>query len=275
MQTHCPAPPELLLIALESARESEAPKTAVHLRECASCRTAIQELREIASALQASARRSPMSGDCLDEIAVARVAEQGANNAELRDHIAHLAACASCRETLASVTALLVDPAVSAESARTTGDVAAPATRRWRVAGVGVIAAAAAAVMLMVEAPDRGSRGADRGTAAATTETHREQGMTTTVAPTLIAPTGVTAAPDAFTWTSVPKADRYRLTLFDREGTTLWQAEGTDTAMAAPRSLVIGEGATLLWKVEARTGWDRWVESELVEFSRASAKRVP
>ena len=99
--------------------------------------------------------------------------------------------------------------------------------------------------------------------------------MTTTVAPTLIAPIGVTQATDSFTWTSVPKADRYRLTLFDRAGTMLWQAEGSDTAMAAPRSVVIGESATLLWKVEARTGWDRWVESELIEFSRATAKRIP
>jgi hypothetical protein len=275
MQTRCPAPPELLLIALESAHESAAPKTAVHLKECASCRTTILELREIASALQASAQPSPKSGDCLDEMSVARLAEQGATSAELHAHIAHLATCATCRETLASVTVLLLDPAVAAEAARTTGHVVAPAMRRWRVAGVGVIAAAAAAVVLMVAGPARGSRGADRSTVAVGAETHREQGMTTTVAPTLIAPTGVTQTPDSFTWTSVPKADRYRITLFDREGTTLWQAEGVDTAMAVPRSLVIGEGATLLWKVEARTGWDRWVESELVEFSRASAKRVP
>jgi predicted anti-sigma-YlaC factor YlaD len=274
MQTRCPAPPELLLIALESAHEPEAPATTDHLRGCTSCRMAILQLRESASVLQSAPQASSM-GECLDEMSIARLAEHGATDAELRDRISHLAACATCRETLASVTVLLRDPAVAAESDPMAGVVGAHAMRRWRVTGVGVLAAAAAVVKLMVSTPVGRMRGADHQIVTASTETHREQGVTTTVAPTLIAPIGVTQAADSFTWASVPKADRYRLTLFDREGTMLWQAEGTDTAMAAPRSLVIDESATLLWKVEARTGWDRWVESELVEFSRVSAKRIP
>lgn len=273
MQTRCVAPPELLLIAFESAREPDARGTADHLRECASCRSAILELREIASVLQSSAPPSPNAGECLDEMSLARLAEQGATSAGLHDGIAHLAACPSCRETLASVTDLLLDPSVAAESARTMNVVGASAMRRWRVAGVGVIAAAA--VALLVGRPVGGVRGADRDIVAAGAEAHRAQVVTTTVAPTLIAPIGVTVGAESFTWTSVPKADRYRLTLFDRDGTMLWQAEGPDTAMVAPRSLVIGERATMLWKVEARTGWDRWVESDLVEFSRESVKRIP
>ena len=70
-------------------------------------------------------------------------------------------------------------------------------------------------------------------------------------------------------WTSVPRADRYRLTVFDRDGTVVWEAEGSDTAVALPRSILDGRGTALLWKVEARTGWDRWVASELIEFSVA------
>ena len=98
--------------------------------------------------------------------------------------------------------------------------------------------------------------------------------MTTTVAPSLIAPLGAMAA-DTFRWTSVPRADRYRLTVFDREGRTVWEVEGTDTAVARPDPLPRQRGTAYLWKVEARTGWDRWVASELVEFSAAPAGRIP
>jgi len=99
--------------------------------------------------------------------------------------------------------------------------------------------------------------------------------MTTTVAPNLIAPIGAVAAADTFRWTSVPRADRYRLTVFDREGTAVWEAEGSDTAMGPPKSITGERGTAYLWKVEARTGWDRWVASELVEFSVAPTRRIP
>jgi hypothetical protein len=68
-------------------------------------------------------------------------------------------------------------------------------------------------------------------------------------------------------WTSVTGADRYRVTLFDAQGLVLFETQVGDTIARLPDSLTFARGQTYLWKVEARTGWDRWAASELVEFS--------
>jgi hypothetical protein len=83
------------------------------------------------------------------------------------------------------------------------------------------------------------------------------------------------AAADTFRWSNVPHADRYRLTLYDRNATVVWEAEGSDTAMVTPPSITLDGRAVYLWRVQARTGWDRWVASDLIEFSVMPQQRIP
>ena len=272
MMTRCPAPPELLLYALQLSVDRESRDTVHHVSVCAACQSAVVGMREVASSLQLSAGNVAATENCLDEMTVANVVEQGVSMSEHPDVIAHLATCARCREQVTSVARLLRDPFTATEIRRIERSAVASVTRRWRVAGAGALTALAAAVAFIIASS--GDRVGVRQPMVAVTdsETHREQSVTTTVAPSLIAPIGAVAAADSFSWTSVPRADLYRLTLFDREGTVVWEAEGSDTVMASPKS-VIGERG-YLWKVEARTGWDRWVESGLMEFLVSRTGRI-
>jgi len=154
---------------------------------------------------------------------------------------AHLVDCADCRNELIEVTRLL----------RTR-------SRRW-VLSVGA-AAAAAAVLLVVIWPRQGHQSPEQ-------PGHREPAVTTTVAPVAVAPSGAIASARELVWTAVPHADRYRLTLFDSAGTVVWERETGDTAASLPDTLQLKRGARYLWKVEAQTGVNRWVSSELVVFS--------
>ena len=61
-------------------------------------------------------------------------------------------------------------------------------------------------------------------------------------------------------------ANRYRVTLYDSTGRVLWEAATTDTLVALPDSLALRHDARYFWRVHARTGFDRWTESNLVEF---------
>jgi hypothetical protein len=153
---------------------------------------------------------------------------------------AHLVDCAECRDELVDLTRLL----------RTRP------RRRW-VLSVGV-AAAAAAVLLLVLLPQR-TESPGPG--------YREPAVTPTVAPVAVAPNGAIATAAQLVWTAVPHADRYRLTLFDSAGTVLWERETVDTAARLPDTLRLKRGVSYFWKVEAQTGVNRWVSSELVGFS--------
>lgn len=160
---------------------------------------------------------------------------------------AHLAECADCRGEVVAVARLL--------------RAAAP-RRRWYVPA-GIAAAAALALLL---APWR-SPPAPPGEPVL-----REPAVTTTAAPIPIAPLGAVAVAPALTWSSVPHADRYRLTVFDRDGSIVWQTEATDTMVALPAGVRIAAGTPYFWKVAARTGWDRWVASDLATFTLDAAR---
>jgi hypothetical protein len=55
--------------------------------------------------------------------------------------------------------------------------------------------------------------------------------------------------------------------VFDAAGTLHWDVSTRDTVLALPRSLP-RFGRAMYWsRVEARTGWDRWVESEWTSFT--------
>jgi len=49
----------------------------------------------------------------------------------------------------------------------------------------------------------------------------------------------------------------------------LFETQLADTLAALPDSILLDPGRPYLWKVEARTGWQRWSASGLVEFSIA------
>ena len=93
-----------------------------------------------------------------------------------------------------------------------------------------------------------------------------EEPVTLISAPILLKPTGTVARVDALSGRSVPRATQYRLTLFTQEGTTAWDTETSDTTVALPANVHLVSGATYYWKVEARTDWNRWTSSDMVEI---------
>jgi hypothetical protein len=129
---------------------------------------------------------------------------------------------------------------------------------RWRGAYRIALPLAAAAVLLLVFAWPRGREsGGHRGQPPAAPT------------PTPIAPVGVVASGSPLQWTAVAGADRYRVTLSDTSGRLLFETQVTDTIVSLPDSIVLVAGHSYVWLVEARTGFDRWSTSRLVEFSIA------
>ena len=70
-------------------------------------------------------------------------------------------------------------------------------------------------------------------------------------------------------WHLLERADRYRGTLFDASGVVVWRTETGDTVAALPDSVRLEPGATYLWRVDARVDVDRWVQSEMLQFTVA------
>jgi hypothetical protein len=178
------------------------------------------------------------------EVALYVDAEHG-RSAEIQTH---LAVCVECRTEVADVGRLV----------RTLPDV----RRSWvrRRVWLPVAAAAAAAVVLLF-----------RPTPSPVE--HREGAVTTIMAPVPLTPAGFAASTAALVWSSVPLAHAYHARVFDEHGTVLWQRETTDTIVAIPASVALRPGARYYWNVEARTGFDRGVTSELTEFTVRRARR--
>jgi hypothetical protein len=169
--------------------------------------------------------------------------------------LSHLADCPPCRHRLATFTRLLSDPEITL--AQRESDRGA----RWPMGRIPLLATAASAAVLLVFASGDGADSVGSGPPAdpSTTELlHRERGITTTLAPRIV-PSAL--SPDTLQWTTVPRADRYQILMFDREGSLVWEDQTSDTAVALPQVLARRAG-TYVWKVEARTGWDRWVASD-------------
>lgn len=205
-----------------------------------------------------AARAGPAGPDCFDEETIAAVVDGALDPGERRAAIEHLAACARCRSAVASISRLLADDAVAAASAE--GTARRPG-RRW---GVPLGLAAAAALVLVFAWPRRVDDGLP---------VHRDPTLTAASTPALVAPVGTIAAAGVLQWRAVTGASRYRLTLFDAQGRVLYETQLADTAAILPDSVAVVSGQSYLWKVEARTGWDRWTTSPLVEFRVAPAAR--
>ncbi len=241
----CPAPESLV----RSALGGRDPALARHVAGCPTCQAEIARLREAADVLRtpASLERLIETPDCLDELVIADFVE-GRLAPEARPPVvAHLLTCARCRSLVRATRRLLADPAVTPEVPRR--------WRRWSVP----LGIAAAAVLLLALWP---SSSDDRGPVPGL----REPTLTTTVAPSPIAPRASVTRVDRLVWSSVPRAERYRLRLYDTEGSVLWTVETGDTSVALPDSVRLSPRVTYFWKVEAQTEWRRWAASDLVEF---------
>jgi len=201
------------------------------------------------------ALRENASHGCLDEDALAAfVSGVGAGRAEA---LAHLTTCARCRHAVAMLTRLVTDEHIASEVRRSRAP-AWPRRVRWTV---GMAAAAAIALLLL-----RPSRTDDLVLPGSEL---REPPITVVGGPALIAPRGRVAAVTILTWSHVPRAARYRLRLYDSVGTAVWENETTDTTVTVASAIPLASGATYFWRVEAKTGRNRWVASELAQFTLA------
>jgi hypothetical protein len=176
----------------------------------------------------------------------------GAISQEERGRIqAHLAACADCRAEVRDVRAVVrALPGVR------------PVRRPFWIPAAAA-AAAAAVVLVWLRPPSARTAIGDE---------HRNGSVTTTVAPRQVAPAGAVAAVDKLVWSSAPGADAYRVRLFDANGTVLWEEQTIDTVAPLPASIALRASTSYYWKVEARTGFDRWAASDLIEFVVAHSR---
>jgi hypothetical protein len=204
---------------------------------------------ELGRVLNTRVRSEATTPACLDDETIAALAD-GTLNPQLRASVvSHVAACARCRGALASVARALADPAVARELSAAGGG-----RRSYRII---VPLAAAAVLLLLLRSPSPQDGG------------HRGGGIPGANAPVPVSPVGTVADASVLVWRSVTGADAYRVTLFDAQGRVAYETRATDTATSLPDSVVLVAGRPYLWKVEARTGFDRWITSELVEFSVA------
>jgi hypothetical protein len=163
----------------------------------------------------------------------------------------HLATCVECRDEVVALR-----PLVSAPSSR----------RRILRAGLALGSAAAAVVVLLVQ-PGQVPN-------PEPSQQHRDpsQGAATVLVPRT--PSGPGSRPLMLVWSPLDLAKRYRVLVFDAEGTILYRVEATDSALRLPDSVRLSPGQSYFWKVEADTGFDRWVSSKLIEFSVGTAQKV-
>ena len=105
------------------------------------------------------------------------------------------------------------------------------------------------------------------------TATHRSTPVTTFPAASLLSPVGGVQEATALRWGSVSMADQYRVTLYQEDGTVLFESLVADTFVLLPDSVRPAAGGTYFWTVAARTGYDRWVRSNMAEFHVAPERR--
>ena len=260
MTLTCPSQPELLLFALADASAAADP-IARHVAECASCQVRVAEFRRLASGIRASASGEVGGdGECLDEVALAEFVEGIADVGRRERSILHLAACGHCRRQLASLVDLLADPSIAGEVRQVERLRDRPAPRRRFLAGAGLIAAAAAAVLIVwtgiMSLHPSGPETRDS-----------ETSPTLSLVPRPLAPLGDVSRPDTLLWSAVPDVARYRVTLFTSEGQAAWQTTTSDTFATLPDTLRLAMATPHYWQVKAETAFGRWVESELVAFT--------
>ena len=224
-----------------------------HLEDCATCTDEVRRLQQVRGVLREGSDAEATRSDCPDDETLAALAAGELASGDRSEVVAHLAACGRCRAVVASLARAYADPSVADA---TSGAVRRTGRRLDRF----VIPAAAAAVLLVAVLA--------RPTAnAPSSPAHRASDVELMATPVPISPLGAVGRPSSLRWGAVNRADRYRVTLYRADGSTLYQLELPDTAAPLPDSVPLPAGDRYLWKVEARTGWDRWTTSELVSFT--------
>lgn len=212
----------------------------------------LDALRAALQELEAAGRPAPTS-PCLDADVLAALASVSLPASLRPAALSHLAECPDCRAATSSLARALADPAVRGAIASLPGVSAGRERRLFRY----LLPAAAAAVFVALWA----------GNGARPEPGHRAPAITAADTPEPIAPLGADQRADALRWSAVPGVDRYRVTLFDAVGRMLFEAELQDTLVMLPVTVELLPGRAYFWKVEGRTGWDRWSASPLLEFS--------
>jgi hypothetical protein len=262
---NCPGPAELIALALDEAANEP---IARHAFGCARCRREVISLREGVNALRVGRIAATIPAiRCLADDQLAALADGPDEEADAGT-LEHLGRCPLCSARLAGVTRLLRDEEIARQLRRLeVDDPILPRRARVRAATVIATFAAAAVAAVLLPLPIGRTPAPPSEVAPA----HRESAITTTVAPRIVPPGATAGASDSLRWTSVPRADRYELKMFDREGTLVWNPVTSDTVIPLPANLSRGDAPiTYLWKVEARTGWDRWVASEWADLTVGS-----
>lgn len=203
--------------------------------------------------LRAEARAGAPTPSCLDDGTLAALVEGSLDAATREAVLPHVAACAWCRDAVASVTRALADDRVAREVTALDG------RDRGRLLRILLPLAAAAGLLFVLVWPRPMVDGGHRGPPSVAS------------APVPIAPVGVVASASPLVWTAVVGADRYRVTLAEAAGHVLYETQVADTVLALPDSVALVAGRPYVWLVEARTGFDRWQTSQLVEFSTTGA----
>jgi hypothetical protein len=257
-------PEETELVQLAFADTRVGDKVLQHVAECAECRGVVDALRTQANALRLTAIPTmDTTPECLDDESIAAFASAHVDPDASQAAINHLLGCARCAQEVASVARLLDASDVRIEIERL-GKRADGAHTRHIVRGLAILGVLAAGlvIMLLPASSQIGKR------------LFREESVTGATAPRLLAPVDVARPSDTLRWTSVPRADRYRITVFARDGSVIWEAQTRDTAVALSDRMTRVPDDTILWRVEAHVGWeDRWASSALAMLTIRRAQR--
>jgi len=255
--TTCPDDLTLLSFAMGATDDPRRDANiAAHLEGCASCRAMVVRHRELAASVRRATREAKdVGGECLDELTIAALAEGDIAEDARVAAMAHLVTCASCRSQLTELRAALNDAEVTAASPR------AATTRRLRPTFMsGVSAAGLAAAAVLVFAIGRSSTPRQMATSM------RDETGALVVAPLAVSPVDVVSGTPVFRWSAVTRANGYRVRVFKPDGVVVWETLTSDTTAVPPSAITLERATRYLWKVEARTDFDRWVGSALTEF---------
>ena len=264
MPANCPDDITLLSFAIGGA-DGTPRGLATHVEQCRVCQSVVERHREMAAGVRLATREADdVHGECLDEMAIAALAEGVADDAARDVATRHLVTCDSCRSQLAELRAALNDVSIVAAM-----PPASPAPRRRRrFAFVGSAGLAAAAVLVLAIARNATQTKDDAPL--------RDETEALVAPPLTIAPVDVVSGTLVFRWTSVPGTNLYRVVVYDLDGVVAWETQTSDTTATPASPIPLKRGTRYLWKVFAQTDYGRWGSgSTLTEFeiSDGGAKR--
>jgi hypothetical protein len=161
----------------------------------------------------------------MNDIDVAAYIDRGLKPHRLSEIEEHLAYCEDCRENLVKAQEIV------SRSRRT------PIYVRSAV----ILAAAAAVALVAIPTLRRSTDPRD---------SMRASGDARPLA--VYGPIGdIRSRPVRFTWSAIPGALSYHLTVTTADGETVWSTSLTDTTLAAPAAVTLAAGNRYLWNVDA------------------------